>query len=49
VRIYAVAQVTVMQMGPNEVHPPGMPMTEELAGQWIETATVVPVSALLLS
>jgi hypothetical protein len=35
-------------MGPNEVHAPGMPMTEEMAGQWIPKATVVPVSALLL-
>ncbi|MCE7006660.1 hypothetical protein LWC34_28090 [Kibdelosporangium philippinense] len=46
-QIYAVAQVTAMPMGPGEVHAPGMPMTEELAGQWIAKATVVPVSSLL--
>ncbi|ONI81241.1 hypothetical protein ALI144C_22185 [Actinosynnema sp. ALI-1.44] len=46
-QIYAVAQVTAMPMGPGEVHAPGMPMTEELAGQWIAKATVVPVSAQL--
>ncbi|WP_433271717.1 hypothetical protein ACQPZF_13415 [Actinosynnema sp. CS-041913] len=47
VRIFAAAQVTVMPMGPGEAHAPGMPMTEELAGQWVPKATVVPVSALL--
>nr|WP_042193954.1 hypothetical protein [Kibdelosporangium sp. MJ126-NF4]CTQ95509.1 hypothetical protein [Kibdelosporangium sp. MJ126-NF4] len=46
-QMYAVAQVTAMPMGPGEVHAPGMPMTEELAGQWIAKATVVPVSAQL--
>ncbi|ALG07039.1 hypothetical protein [Kibdelosporangium phytohabitans] len=46
-QIYAVAQVTAMPMGPDEVHAPGMPMIEELAGQWIAKATVVPVSAQL--
>ncbi|WP_033435161.1 hypothetical protein [Saccharothrix syringae] len=48
VRLYAVAQVTAMPMGPDEVHAPGMPMTEELAGQWIPKATVVPVSGPLV-
>ncbi|MEU5692455.1 hypothetical protein [Actinosynnema sp. NPDC020468] len=48
VQVYAVAQVTAMPMGPNEVHAPGMPMTEELPGQWIPKTTVVPVSAPLL-
>jgi hypothetical protein len=48
VRIYAVAQVTAMPMGSAEAHAPGMPMTEELAGQWVPLATVVPVSAPLL-
>ncbi|TWP43639.1 hypothetical protein FKR81_42185 [Lentzea tibetensis] len=47
VQIYAVAQVSAMPMGPNEVHGPGMPMQEELAGQWVPKATVVPVSPLL--
>ncbi len=46
-RIFAAAQVTVMPMGPGEAHAPGMPMSEELAGQWVPKATVVPVSALL--
>ncbi|MFI6024222.1 hypothetical protein [Amycolatopsis magusensis] len=49
VQIYAAAQVTVMPMGPGEVHAPGMPMTEELAGQWVPKATVVPVSLPLLT
>ncbi|MGC7093912.1 hypothetical protein ACPZ19_04545 [Amycolatopsis lurida] len=49
VRIYAAAQVTVMPMGPGEAHAPGMPMTEELAGQWVPKATVVPVSLPLLA
>jgi hypothetical protein len=48
VQIFTAAQVTVMPMGPGEAHAPGMPMTEELAGQWVPKATVVPVSALLL-
>lgn len=47
VQIFAAAQVTVMPMGPGEVHTPGMPMSEELAGQWVPKATVVPVSAVL--
>lgn len=47
VRLYAVAQVTAMPMGPGEVHAPGMPMTEESAGQWVPKATVVPVSGPL--
>ncbi|MEV6237945.1 hypothetical protein [Lentzea sp. NPDC051838] len=47
VQIYAVAQVTAMPMGPGEVHGPGMPMQEELAGQWVPKATVVPVSPVL--
>lgn len=47
VQIYAVAQVTVMPMGPDEAHGPGMPMQEELAGQWVPKATVVPVSPVL--
>lgn len=48
VRLFAAAQVTVMPMGPGEAHGPGMPMSEELAGQWIPKSTVVPVSAPLL-
>ncbi|SDH76951.1 hypothetical protein SAMN05192558_10342 [Actinokineospora alba] len=48
VQIFAAAQVTVMPMGPGEVHTPGMPMSEELAGQWVPKATIVPVSAVLL-
>ncbi|MET9626828.1 hypothetical protein ABZX92_05125 [Lentzea sp. NPDC006480] len=47
VQIYAVAQVTAMPMGPDEAHGPGMPMQEELAGQWVPKATVVPVSPVL--
>lgn len=47
VQIYAVAQVTAMPMGPGEAHGPGMPMQEELAGQWVPKATVVPVSPVL--
>ncbi|MBW4717078.1 hypothetical protein [Saccharothrix obliqua] len=47
VRVFAAAQVTVMPMGPGEPHAPGMPMSEELAGQWVPKATVVPVSELL--
>ncbi|AXB46789.1 hypothetical protein [Amycolatopsis albispora] len=49
VQIFAAAQVTVMPMGPGEAHAPGMPMTEELAGQWVPKATVVPVSLPLLT
>ena len=30
-----------------EAHGPGMPMQEELAGQWVPKATVVPVSPVL--
>ncbi|GLZ31028.1 hypothetical protein Lesp02_32170 [Lentzea sp. NBRC 105346] len=41
VQIFAVAQVSVM---PNETT---HSMSEELAGQWIPQATVVPVSAVL--
>ncbi|RKT55300.1 hypothetical protein [Saccharothrix australiensis] len=47
VRIFAAAQVTAMPAGPDEAHGPGMPMNEELAGQWVPKTTVVPVSALL--
>lgn len=47
VQIYAVAQVTAMPMGPGEAHGPGMPVQEELAGQWVPKATVVPVSPVL--
>jgi hypothetical protein len=47
VQIYAVAQVTAMPMGPDEAHGPGMPVQEELAGQWVPKATVVPVSPVL--
>ncbi|SDC45905.1 hypothetical protein [Actinokineospora iranica] len=49
VQVFAAAQVTVMPMGPGEAHAPGMPMTEELAGQWVPKATIVPVSTPLLS
>ncbi|OLR91271.1 hypothetical protein [Actinokineospora bangkokensis] len=47
-RIYAAAQVTVMSMAPGEPHAPGMPMSEDLPGQWVGKATIVPVSGVLL-
>ncbi|MCG8915512.1 hypothetical protein L6E12_06900 [Actinokineospora sp. PR83] len=47
-RVFAAAQVNVMAMGPGEPHAPGMPMNEELPGQWVAKATIVPVSGVLL-
>ncbi|WP_424189047.1 hypothetical protein ACOBQX_11760 [Actinokineospora sp. G85] len=47
-RVFAVAQVNVMQMGPDEQHAPGMSMIEARPGQWVAKATIVPVSGVLL-
>ncbi|PXY28590.1 hypothetical protein [Prauserella flavalba] len=48
VRVFASAQVNAMPMNPGTPHAPGMAMTGEGAGHWIEHGTVVPVSLPLL-
>ena len=43
-RVFAVAQVSVMSMPPGAEHAPGMAPPGEGPGHWIARATVVPVS-----